>query len=501
MAVAASVALAVGARRLRAAAARSGERRSESRLREATLRAECGRAARSPTCAAPPSEAQSALLVLVAPDLARIDLAGQPAAPTRHRARLLEPIARAWCSPPSNLPAPPRGRAYQLWVLTAQPAPISAGMLTPDASGRVNARFDTPPDLPRPVAMAVTLEPEGGVPVADRRQVSGRPRALRESRRERCRRRCCSGTGNRPRVAFAGSAFWPDSSSASAISPSSSRSAKPGAGMKAGRCMARPSARANSALVTGCGAGRVDRRRSPPASRSPTAPARSSRRGESTASTAVPIRPVRRRRSENGGSICGSAPPSFSSTMPVRMHATRVRSLAARVASCSHRSQTLREKIVSSRRLFRHRLVAERAVVADRGSADEHGRRRRRCRRSPRRGCASRARGCRGCAASARRSTACPRSTRRPGSRPRRAPSISAAHGPDSPFGSHGTLRAPAAIGALSPRESTTTSWRSWRREAVSGRPRKPLPPAMTTFMLSSTPTPRKKFRAAGWSG
>ena len=64
----------------------------------------------------------------------------------------------------SNLPAPPPGRAYQLWVLTRQPAPISAGMLTPDASGRVNVRFDTPIDLPAPVAMAVTLEPAGGVP-------------------------------------------------------------------------------------------------------------------------------------------------------------------------------------------------------------------------------------------------------------------------------------------------------------------------------------------------
>ncbi|HEX3645546.1 MAG TPA: anti-sigma factor, partial [Vicinamibacterales bacterium] len=54
------------------------------------------------------------------------------------------------------------GRAYQLLVLTAQPAPISAGTLTLDPNGRVNARFDTPPDLPRPVAMAVRLEPEGG---------------------------------------------------------------------------------------------------------------------------------------------------------------------------------------------------------------------------------------------------------------------------------------------------------------------------------------------------
>ena len=64
----------------------------------------------------------------------------------------------------SNLPAPPPGRAYQLWVLTAQPAPISAGMLKLDASGRATEMIDTPQDLPRPVAMAVTLEPEAGVP-------------------------------------------------------------------------------------------------------------------------------------------------------------------------------------------------------------------------------------------------------------------------------------------------------------------------------------------------
>ena len=29
---------------------------------------------------------------------------------------------------------------------------------------RVSAIFNTPPDIPKPVAMAVTLEPEGGVP-------------------------------------------------------------------------------------------------------------------------------------------------------------------------------------------------------------------------------------------------------------------------------------------------------------------------------------------------
>jgi anti-sigma-K factor RskA len=134
----------------------------ETRLRDATLRAEAGerQVADARRVA---FEAQSQVAVLAAPDLARIDLAGQPVAPNA-TARAFWSRTRGLVFTASNLPAPPPGRAYQLWVLTKQPAPISAGLLTPDASGRVNARFDTPLDLPRPVAMAVTLEPDGGVP-------------------------------------------------------------------------------------------------------------------------------------------------------------------------------------------------------------------------------------------------------------------------------------------------------------------------------------------------
>ena len=57
----------------------------------------------------------------------------------------------------------PAGKTYQLWVLTKQPAPISAGLFKPDAQGRVAAVFETPTNLPQPVGMAVTIEPEGGV--------------------------------------------------------------------------------------------------------------------------------------------------------------------------------------------------------------------------------------------------------------------------------------------------------------------------------------------------
>jgi hypothetical protein len=37
-------------------------------------------------------------------------------------------------------------------------------VLKPDVNGRVNTIFNTPPDLLKPVAMAVTLEPDGRVP-------------------------------------------------------------------------------------------------------------------------------------------------------------------------------------------------------------------------------------------------------------------------------------------------------------------------------------------------
>jgi anti-sigma-K factor RskA len=101
--------------------------------------------------------------VLAAPDLARIDLVGQPTAPSAS-ARAFWSRSRGLVFTASNLPVAPAGRVYQLWVLSSQPAPTSAGLLKPDASGRVTATFNTPADLPQPVAMAVTLEPEGGVP-------------------------------------------------------------------------------------------------------------------------------------------------------------------------------------------------------------------------------------------------------------------------------------------------------------------------------------------------
>jgi hypothetical protein len=101
--------------------------------------------------------------VLTAPDLARIDLAGQPVAPAAS-ARALWSRERGLVFSAERLPALPPGRVYQVWVVTVD-APVSAGLIVPDASGRNLSFFATPRDIAAPVAVAVTIEPAGGAPL------------------------------------------------------------------------------------------------------------------------------------------------------------------------------------------------------------------------------------------------------------------------------------------------------------------------------------------------
>ena len=108
------------------------------------------------------SDTQAAMGVLAAPDLVRIELAGQPAA-ANARARAMWSRNRGMVFAATNLPEAPAGRVYQVWVVTAG-GPVSAGLLTPDTGGRAEAYFNTPPDIAPPTAVAVTLEPAGGVP-------------------------------------------------------------------------------------------------------------------------------------------------------------------------------------------------------------------------------------------------------------------------------------------------------------------------------------------------
>jgi len=108
------------------------------------------------------ADAEAPLAVLTAPDVRRIDLAGQaPVAPAAS-ARAFWSRSRGLVITAANLPPLPSGRIYQLWFVAA-PAPVSAGLLTPDATGSLTTTLTTPPDVPNPTALAVTIEPAGGV--------------------------------------------------------------------------------------------------------------------------------------------------------------------------------------------------------------------------------------------------------------------------------------------------------------------------------------------------
>ena len=102
--------------------------------------------------------------VLFAPDTLRVDLAGQAVAPGA--------TARAFMSRHSGvvfaadqLPALPADKVYQLWVIRRTAAPVSAGLLAPDASRPRHAVLrDAGRSAAAPPAVAVTVEPAGGVP-------------------------------------------------------------------------------------------------------------------------------------------------------------------------------------------------------------------------------------------------------------------------------------------------------------------------------------------------
>ena len=101
--------------------------------------------------------------VLFAPDTLRVDLAGQAGAPTSTgRAFMSRDTGIAFAA--NQLPTLPADKVYQLWVIPQGQAPVSAGLLQPDAKGHASIFFEMPAGLPPPETVAVTIEPAGGVP-------------------------------------------------------------------------------------------------------------------------------------------------------------------------------------------------------------------------------------------------------------------------------------------------------------------------------------------------
>ncbi len=105
--------------------------------------------------------AQVRLAVLTAPDMKQVDLAGQSPAP-RAAGRAFLSRSNGLLFAASQLPPLPAGRTYQVWFLTPG-APVSAGLIAPDQTGRATAAFDVPASAASPTGVAVSIEPSGGV--------------------------------------------------------------------------------------------------------------------------------------------------------------------------------------------------------------------------------------------------------------------------------------------------------------------------------------------------
>lgn len=109
-------------------------------------------------------ELQNQMAVLTAPDVTSVNLAGQPVSPAA-QGRAFWSRSRGLVFTASNLPPPPPDRTYQLWFIVASDgAKVSAGIFSPDAGGSATLLFTSPPGMPQPAQLAVTLEPSGGVP-------------------------------------------------------------------------------------------------------------------------------------------------------------------------------------------------------------------------------------------------------------------------------------------------------------------------------------------------
>lgn len=73
--------------------------------------------------------------------------------------------SKAWLFYIFDVPVPPVGKEYQVWFITKKEGPVSAGLFTPDQAdtGRVVAT-SPPQPFGKISAVAVTLEPAGGLP-------------------------------------------------------------------------------------------------------------------------------------------------------------------------------------------------------------------------------------------------------------------------------------------------------------------------------------------------
>ena len=120
------------------------------------------RAART-TLTAQVEKLEATTRVLTAPATRAVVLAGQgPAATARARA-YLSPDTRTLILYAYDLPELPPDRTYQAWVIPGK-TPVPIGVFAPESGGVARLEAPDVSGLEAPVTVAVTIEPQGGLP-------------------------------------------------------------------------------------------------------------------------------------------------------------------------------------------------------------------------------------------------------------------------------------------------------------------------------------------------
>lgn len=127
-------------------------------MREAAQRAEIARLQQQN------GRLSAEIAALASADTRTISLSGQEIAPSASAKVFLEPGRRRALVFFHDLPANPGDKSYQLWIIRAGEArPMSAGVFDVTGSGKASIVIENLPVETELKALAVTLEPRGGV--------------------------------------------------------------------------------------------------------------------------------------------------------------------------------------------------------------------------------------------------------------------------------------------------------------------------------------------------
>ena len=108
------------------------------------------------------AERERTLLAMAGADVKVVELVANNRRPN---ARMFwAQSTNTWTLFAHDIPAPPQGRTYQLWLITREGTRISAGTFLPDQSGSAVVTAQYPLAADSLQMIAVTEEPAGGVP-------------------------------------------------------------------------------------------------------------------------------------------------------------------------------------------------------------------------------------------------------------------------------------------------------------------------------------------------